>query len=208
MHDSDTQICVDTKVGVDSIDIDTPDPIFEPLAWICAGKNFPTDANIPRFIANAYKMTYDVPADQRTHLLQDHHRPIRSFAVTSLPPPSPSLSFATATLWFSEDAPCSDVSLLLHRPVPHPQVLRELKKISGQKWFDGCQSIRDLRFNKGQERFPLWALGLWLAFSTQNDIQRRWRAALSWVDEQFITAALPQTTETFRETKRLLTVLP
>ena len=190
------------------IDIDKPEPTFDPSIWIGTGKIYPDATRLPRYIAAAYKSIYDIP-DQYRALLYNRCRAVRSFVVASLPPQSPTLSFAKPDLWFSFDPPHTDVATLLDRPIPHPRVLAALHTISGQKWFDGHQSICDCRYNNGEDRFPLYVLQLWQQFSCQASIQQRWQASLSWTTEQQWQADLPSDSEAaFRDSQQLLSMLP
>ena len=157
--------------------------------------------------AVAYHATFAIPKIH-TNLLYDRNQPVTSFAATSLPPQSPVLSFAKPDLWFTSDPPHTDLSTLLNRPIPHPYILSALKKISDQKWFDGCTSVCDRRFDEGNERFPLCALQLWLDFAEQARAQDVWKAVLSWVTKHFIQTDVPSDEAVFQETKTILPMLP
>ena len=191
----------------DIIDVEKPLETFVPSEWIGTGKTYPQSTKIPQFIAQAYDDTYTVPETTRRQLVHDPTRRVRSFAVASLPPPSPTPSFAGAALWFSKDPPSTELSALLNRPVPHPSTLKALRGISGQMWFDGCVSIRDVRYNGGKDYFPLYALHLWELLDKQNTEQRHWQTSLSWISESFVQAA-SEDEAVFLQAQRLLDTLP
>lgn len=155
------------------IDIEADEPTFNPLHWIRAGKQYPSAAKLPRYIANAYRETFHVPQDIHPQLFQKTARTVPSFVSTSLAPHTPAPSFIKPERWFSSEPPNANGVALLHRLVPHIRTLEELKSISGQMWFDGCRSIQDPRY-PGQDWFPLHALQIWSMFVQKSTTQCQW----------------------------------
>jgi hypothetical protein len=86
---------------------------------------------------------------------------VHEFIHHVLPPQSSGLSFHKTAKWFSRETPLTSPKVLLTRPIPLEEVLKNIDAAIGQMWFDGLSSIVDPRFNNCTKRFPLWVLSLW-----------------------------------------------
>ncbi|KAJ3538768.1 hypothetical protein NM688_g6473 [Phlebia brevispora] len=169
--------------GVEDIEV------FDPSLWINQNKLYPR--NPPLSVAEARNLT--------------------RFLKIWLPAQSEYGLPYKVDLWFSKEPPITDPAILLMRPIPATRTLHLLHAISGQKWFDGCQSICDPRYNGGAERFPLGVVEFWKSLAQIKDQQRGWHETVSWILE---LVSKPATTDAFNirhlalYTQSLLSQLP
>lgn len=150
---------------------------FNPATWIATGKLW---KDPPLYVINARNVTLRLPL-AATKKLPSEDLPIMKFLNFELPIQSFSLSTHPDSSWFSADPP--DISeeqcigMLFRRPIPSADLLRELKEIYGQMWLDGTKSISDPRYNRGKDRFPLWALELWRQLAVIVNDKTHWAEA-------------------------------
>ncbi|PSR85652.1 hypothetical protein PHLCEN_2v5381 [Hermanssonia centrifuga] len=190
----------------DVIDIDE-DKDFIAEEWIGKDKMFPPLTSIPSFILFAYEKAYAIPENL------DHHLPSMDmtaamFLHTQLPAQSPKPSFSKPETWFSMDDPCTDLSTLLSRPVPHPHMLEALENVSGQKWLDGAKSMKDRRYMNGRESFPLCSLKLWRKLQSLITTQVRWTSSTDWLAQQLAVVQATEDRLTFERSQAMLCALP
>lgn len=191
-----------------SIDIDKASVIFSHAEWIGQNKIYPPPKTLPVYIAEAYNTVFAVP----TTILEQlpvKSTDIHTFINGHLPACSLAPSFSSPDAWYTVDEATTDLSKLLTCSIPHKHVLDGLHKISGQKWFDGNRSLRDFRYNSGNERFPLCAISVWFALQDLAGLRERWTQSIEWVSGH-LTKFLPNSSAelTFRHTADLLSVLP
>ncbi|KAJ6582739.1 hypothetical protein B0H10DRAFT_2235205, partial [Mycena sp. CBHHK59/15] len=110
--------------------------------------------------------------------------PITEFLAWSFPQESPAFVFSKPEVWFSADAPTTDVACLLHRSIPSQEFLAKLTNKVGQAWFDSSRSIVDPRFNDGRDRLQLWALTFWKAMARVAQDQIMWRRSRDWMQRE------------------------
>ncbi|KAJ3557347.1 hypothetical protein NM688_g1522 [Phlebia brevispora] len=154
--------------------------VFDPTIWINQNKRY--EQNPPLPIAEARNRAYAI-SDVLSTLLPPISLSVTKFIKIWLPDQSDyGLPFKT-DLWFSRDPPVTDPTVLFMRPIPPERTLHLLHVASGQKWLDGCQSIRDPRYPGGTEQFPLGALEFWLLLAQMKPQQCGWCKTVSWISE-------------------------
>ncbi|PSR74626.1 hypothetical protein PHLCEN_2v9692 [Hermanssonia centrifuga] len=194
----------------DSIEVNDSDNIvFLDTEWIGKNKTFPPRASIPEFILTAYTTAFSVPSSLKNYLPHSKTT-VLEFIEFKLPSQTATPSFINPDTWFSQDSPSSDLALLLSRPIPHAYLLDNLKKLSGQAWFDARLSITDCRFHSNTtEHFPLSALTLWYELQTASSAQRHWAQSLNWLSTQLKRPELTaQDRLVFEESRDRLSYLP
>ncbi|KAJ7122138.1 hypothetical protein C8R44DRAFT_622057 [Mycena epipterygia] len=110
--------------------------------------------------------------------------PITKFADLVLPHNSSELVYGESPMWFSNDEPITDISLLKNRSLPPAAVLSLLDRKFGQAWLNGAKSIADPRFNDGADRFPLWTLTFWREMSDVVGHQMNWKRSIKWLENE------------------------
>ncbi|KAF9034205.1 hypothetical protein BDZ89DRAFT_1111113 [Hymenopellis radicata] len=158
----------------------TAEKEFKKAEWIGVNKQYPSD-DVPLPVQWARQDLYTLPWNARLLFPGPHLTP-KQFTRFPLPPLSSAFITTKEWLWFSTDAPITDVSVLMRRPVPSDDYLTKLDRAFGQKWFDGAKSIVDPRYNDGRERFPLWVLAFWREMNQVAKKQRQWRESLQYLD--------------------------
>lgn len=153
---------------------------FDPSFWINNQQTYPQD-DPPVFIAEARSKAFTIPGTLSQQLFPADGLLVPDFLKISFPNQSASPPFSKVALWFSKDPPSTDLAILLTRPIPFAGFLDQLRDAAGQMWFDGMQSIRDPRYHRGTERFPLAALQFWVEISRLNAAQHSWQDAVSWL---------------------------
>ncbi|KAL5483117.1 hypothetical protein ACEPAI_8346 [Sanghuangporus weigelae] len=97
--------------------------------------------------------------------------------------------------------------LFSHTILPQKEVLDEMNRAFGQKWFNGeAKSIIDFTsLEEGMEvRYPLPALEIYRQFNRANMVRTEWRRVQSWMDKGKRSVELDAAVSL---TKRLLSVL-
>ncbi|KAJ3920095.1 hypothetical protein F5877DRAFT_38885 [Lentinula edodes] len=173
-----------------SIDIGEEERIvFDPSVWIHKGKTWD---NPPLHVFHARDTAFELPL-QMKKLLPAPDLPIVDFLQLKFPIQSHSLNIYSLDSWFSHDSPdTSDqacVDMLWRRSIPSVELLKDLRVARGQKWLDGAKSIRDPRYNRGNDLFPLWALTLWQTLGEMGDDQEQWKLGLETIRQDTVTAA-------------------
>lgn len=163
------------------IDLDHDNDLkFNHSEWIGTGKTFP-QKTIPPYIDDAYTRAFDIAPDLREHLLPSKNIPASEFIHHLLPQQSAALSFVKAKIWFSLNRPTVGLFPLMMRDTPDASTLRELRRVAGQRWLDGCQSICDPQYNRGTERLPLSALTLWEELASAKACHDHWSRCQQWL---------------------------
>ncbi|KAJ7292486.1 hypothetical protein C8J57DRAFT_1456964 [Mycena rebaudengoi] len=155
-------------------------PPFVPSEWIGVNKKFPEDPTPTIYYAR--NAILEIPASEI--VAPAPGLPVRGFVDMSLPPQSSSLIFSESKLWFSTEAPTTNVSVLRTRPVPPKEILEALSRKFSQAWFDGTKSICDPRFNDGTDRFPLWTLMWWKDMAKLVEKQAKWKRSIKWLESE------------------------
>jgi hypothetical protein len=163
---------------MDIIDL-TTNIEFHHSTWIQTGKSFPN--SVPQAVYNEKRKILKVPDDFLTQFPTSVTR-VHEFIYHVLPPQSSGLSFHKTAKWFSRETPLTSPKVLLARPIPPEEVLKNIDAAIGQMWFDGLSSIVDPRFNSCTERFPLWVLSLWTEMQKMVNDQKRWNSSISWLE--------------------------
>ncbi|PPR04603.1 hypothetical protein CVT24_011759 [Panaeolus cyanescens] len=142
---------------------------------------------MPAYVIKAKDVQLQIPHEYHS-ILPDPSASVSTLLQCDLPQQSDChselLLDGDKRLWFHFDAPSSDVSVLLHRPIPSAQCLNELESSFGQAWLDGCKSVSDKRAKKVVERFPLWIIRLWREMATVLRGQLMWRRSLRWLETE------------------------
>ncbi|KAF6745911.1 hypothetical protein DFP72DRAFT_1153403 [Ephemerocybe angulata] len=86
--------------------------------------------------------------------------------------------------WFTTDQAKTDLRILLNRPVPSSQTLKDLESELQSAWHDGCRSVSDPRYNDGRDRLPLYAITYWREVTKSIEQQALWKEAAEWVSDQ------------------------
>lgn len=162
---------------MDPIDL-TQDVRFCHSTWIGAGKVF--SDSLPDGVNDKKQEIFAIPNHFRAQL-PTATALVHEFISHPLPLQSSGLSFHQTNGWFSDDAALTPPNILLNRPIPPADVLKNLNEAAGQMWFDGAVSIVDPRFNDGTERFPLWILTLWNEVATMIQHQKQWSLSVRWL---------------------------
>ena len=123
--------------------------------WIGTGKRFST--TLPPEVYDKKREILKVPDTFPTQFPTSVAL-VHEFVHHRFPPQSSGLSFHPMIKWFSVEMPVTSPEVLLTRPIPPEEVLKNLDAAIGQMWFDRLSSIVDPWFNNHSERFPLWVL--------------------------------------------------
>ncbi|KAJ7876375.1 hypothetical protein B0H14DRAFT_3436693 [Mycena olivaceomarginata] len=159
-------------------DIDEP---FIQGDWIKRGKQFSSE--LPFAVIAAKNAVFELPL-QATEMMPPGKLPVIKFVDLVLPCASSELVYGESQMWWSEDEPTTEISLLKGRSIPPDAVLDLLSRKSGQAWLNGAKSIADPRFNDGTDRFPLWTLTYWREMSAVIQKQGGWKRSVQWLDNE------------------------
>lgn len=166
---------------LDVIDLSDSRP-FRDSDWIGVGKKYPKDA--PTYIEAALERVLTVPEHYKRQLPKPD-TPILHFLTTNLPKISGELLVMKPAMWFSHNAPATDPTCLLTRPIPNANFLKSLENVIAQQaWFDGSKSIADPRYNDGRDRLPLWSITFWRSMSVIVSRQSAWKRSYLWLEQQ------------------------
>lgn len=163
---------------MDPIDLTTGIQFIH-LTWIGTGKRFST--TLPLEVYDKKREILKVPDTFPTQFPTSVAL-VHEFVHHRFPPQSSGLSFHPMIKWFSMEMPVTSPEVLLTRPIPPEEVLKNLDAAIGQMWFDGLSSIVDPRFNNHSERFPLWVLSLWKEAQKLVRNQKRWKSSVCWLE--------------------------
>ncbi|KAK7684415.1 hypothetical protein QCA50_012362 [Cerrena zonata] len=164
------------------LDIDSDENIpFIQDNWIRKNKVYPVE-NTPSYIATAHNEVFEIPSSLKVPI-PDSNTTIATFLECRIPSLSSNFIQPKLASWFSDDHPNTPLRDLFNsdRHLPPRETIKGLLKISGQQWFDGRRSIRDPRYNKGAERFPLSALSVWQMLTDTRHTFDSWKVAQHWV---------------------------
>ncbi|KAJ6583861.1 hypothetical protein DFH09DRAFT_1308580 [Mycena vulgaris] len=181
--------------------IDSHHP-FVPADWIGTGKQYSGD--LPFEVINAKNVAFELPAEWAGKLMPARNLPVMKFSELKLPRHSSELAYGESQLWFSNDEPTMDISLLGHRSIPPSHVLDLLGRKSGQAWLNGAKSISDPRNNEGADRFPLWILTLWQNMLLLIEQQAGWRRSIQWLANERSKCKTDDTRAVIDEARTLL----
>ncbi|KAJ7034214.1 hypothetical protein C8F04DRAFT_1350091 [Mycena alexandri] len=162
------------------VDFDDDDRPFVPADWIGKGKEY---SSVPLEVLNAKHAAF-TPTAQMAAMIPDGNLPVIEFAAQVLPHISSELVYGESQLWFSEDEPSTDISVLRGRSIPPIAVLKLLSKKSGQAWLSGAKSVADPRFNEGEDRFSLSTVSYWWTMAEIIEEQGLWKRGIQWLDNE------------------------
>ena len=158
-------------------DVDATPPVFHRDEWIAKGKEY---SSLPLWVQNVYSSQVHIP-----HQLQPHF-PSRNRTVGEVLkmdiPQSHTLNTTQPSVWFSRDAPHTDLSCLKNRPIPDAKLLAKLEKHLPQMWTDGMQSVVDPRYNNGCDRLPLGVVKFWAGMKGVIGEKETWLKSKRWLD--------------------------
>jgi hypothetical protein len=157
-------------------------PAFDAHTWIGTGKIFSASQTPLHVLYEKYNQL-KIPDVHLVHF-PALDLPVTQFTALLLPAQSTEIIITAAKIWFSKDEPCTDVTCLLARPIPHKDFLAALNKSFGQSWLDGSRSIIDQRYNDGRDRLPLWALTFWQKMAEVTEKQAAWKRSARWLDTE------------------------
>ncbi|KAG6818744.1 hypothetical protein H0H93_002181 [Arthromyces matolae] len=175
-------------------------PPFDARKWIDTGKLY---SDIPFEVQWAKTKAYRVPDAYHYHF-PSYNITVKDFIQLKLPKRSAEIITTKPRIWFSHDLPCTDISVLIARPLPPREFLDTLLKDAGQEWLNGAQSIVDPRFNNATDRFPLWALEFWRLLDECVKKQEGWKRGEAWLESEKRKTAYPPTKEAIQEAQDLL----
>ena len=137
-------------------DVDATPPVFHRDEWVAKGKEY---SSLPLWVQNVYLSQVHIP-----HQLQPHF-PSRNWTVGEVLkmdiPQSHTLNTTQPSVWFSCDAPHTDLSCLKNQPIPDAKLLAKLEKHLPQMWTNSMQSVVDPRYNDGCDCLPLGVVKFW-----------------------------------------------
>ncbi|KAJ6600108.1 hypothetical protein B0H10DRAFT_2196455 [Mycena sp. CBHHK59/15] len=151
--------------------------------WIGKGKSYSGD--LPGEVLQA-KITAFMPPEPAVGLVPAGSLPVMEFAAIALPRQSSELAYGESRLWFSDDAPTTDIGVLKDRTrsIPPQAVLDLLGRKAGQAWLNGAKSVIDPRYNEGADRFPLWVLTYWMEMACTVGHQSNWKRSIAWLENE------------------------
>jgi hypothetical protein len=161
-------------------DLDIDDRPFIPADWIAKGKLY---SDAPFEVIGAKNAVFELPA-QAAEMIPPGSLPVAKFCGLPLPRISLELIYGESQMWFRNDEPTTNVSLLKERSIPPAAVLELLKRKSGQAWLNGAKSIADPRFNDGTDRFPLSTLSFWDEMADTTKHQSNWKRSVQWTENE------------------------
>jgi hypothetical protein len=161
-------------------DLDIDDRPFIPADWIARGKQY---LDAPFEVISAKNAVFELPAPaQATEMIPPGSLSVAKFCSLPLPRISSEFIYEESQMWFRNDEPTTEVSLLMWRSIPPAAVLELLKRTSGQAWLNGAKSIADPRFNDGTDRFPLGTLTFWDQMADTISHQKHWKRTIQWTE--------------------------
>ena len=161
------------------INIDSIQDEWHPQTWINAGKTYPA-SDVPLFVQKAHAEVIAIPT-KYAYLIPSRQLSITDFSKINILSQASALTSQTGSSSFTQDVPNSneDLSCLTTRPIPPKVWINTLEKAFGQAWFDGKQSIMDVRYKNS--RLPLWVLLYWREMSDVLEKWATWKKAEEWL---------------------------
>jgi hypothetical protein len=152
------------------MDIDSIQDQWCHETWINAGKTYPA-SDVPLSVQKARADVISIPA-KYAHLIPSKRLSITDFLKGNFPSQASALISQTGSSSFSQDMPNEDLTHLATRPIPSKVWINALEKAIGQAWFDGKQSIMDVRYKNS--RLPLYVLSYWREMSDVLEKRAIW----------------------------------
>ena len=177
-------------------------PHFIASEWIGIGKRYPT-INTPYEVQWARDKLLKIP-ETEAECLPSPSLPVTQFLQLNLPPQAAEIITTKPRTWFSNDEPCTEVTVLMTRPIPPKSLLVKLEKEINQAWFDGAKSVIDTRYNSSTDRLPLWVITLWKTMGQMVEMQSSWQRSSQWLDEEEDKTRDTPTIEAISQTRESL----
>jgi hypothetical protein len=120
-------------------DLDIDDRPFIPADWIARGKQY---SDAPFEVISAKNAVFELPAPaQATEMILSASLSVAKFCSLPSPRISSELIYGESQMWFRNDEPTTEVSLLMGRSIPPATVLELLKRKSGQACLNGANPL-------------------------------------------------------------------
>jgi len=160
------------------------DELFEEKEWIGRGKKYDW-AVLPGYVTSAKNSSLEIPDFfARQAPLPQETLSISNFLSFKLPRLSSEIISTKTSAWFSTDSPTTNTNVLLSRPVPAPEFIKNLETVYSQAWLDGAKSVVDQRFNDGADRLPLWSISFWKEVIWCHEAQALWKTSMLWLERE------------------------
>ncbi len=156
------------------------DPMWDKSKWIGCGREY---RNVPENIAKIGQNILAIPSLFRSLLLSKDlsileliaHAPTLPIQDEVTPVPSMHLD------WSDEEPEELDVNDLASIIMPSLKAITRLNDTFGQAWFDGKQSLKDMRTGGETRRYPLWVNTYFHNMRQACRISDKWCAASDWL---------------------------
>lgn len=162
--------------------------------------------SLPLHVIDAWKKVIAVP-HELLHLLPEDQLSVPEILDFNLPPSMPSSIIKhKASAWFSTEPPNEDFAILVTRPLPSHDTVKELVIASKQAFLDGASSVKDLRYK--DSRLPLGVVGFWEIVAKVNRAKMNWHKSKSWAKSEREKLDTTATAEKLDEAFAVLECLP